>query len=192
VPNWIEFAPPAEFQDRDGIVRPIATCSLIGRFEFNERIEQIQSRLALAEAGESWQVLYDRDKRLRFYVDRCLQLNGISPEWVTLEMVEAFLFHRFDEETDEYLPGWLVELNSPKQAPHKVAPEKPLTLAEILAALSLQTSVSDALEVASSIPAEMVTAISEERNRMMRQAHEGKPPQSSKPTREELMELLNK
>jgi hypothetical protein len=45
-----------------------------------------------------------------------LQLNGIDLDWLTLDMVEQFVFHRFDSETQEYKAGWLVALNQPKQS----------------------------------------------------------------------------
>jgi hypothetical protein len=191
--KWIDFAPVAEFEDRSGIVRTVSACSIAGRFEFFDRLKQIEGLLKAVESGESWQELYDRNKQFRHYVDRALLLNGIEPDWVTLEMVEVFLFHRFDEETQEYKPGWLAELNQPKQSKSQ-GKGAPLSLTDIIAALSIQAGIADALTAVSELPAEMVGEILEERDRLMDVDKDGKPkkPKHSarKPTREEVLRAI--
>ncbi|MGA7934720.1 MAG: hypothetical protein WCA35_14340 [Kovacikia sp.] len=150
--EYIEFPPPAEFEDRFGEIRPIPTCSAIGATEFEIRLQQIPERLQqIAKDGETWRQAYRRDKRLRFLIQRCLTLNGIDPETVTLGQVEVMLLHRWDEETDSFKPGWLVELNGLEQKSEE-APSKqdPLTLSEIIAILSLPPSnLKEGLELAS-------------------------------------------
>ncbi|MEX0271398.1 hypothetical protein AB3R30_19845 [Leptolyngbyaceae cyanobacterium UHCC 1019] len=160
--RWIEFPPLAEFEDCRGDVRPIRGCSLVGRFEFGDRLSEIWQRLATAEPGEHWQQLYVRDRRLQFLIKRCLELNGIQPEWVNLFQVEDLLIARETEQGME--AGWLVTLNAPKTVPTEPPNDKPApTLEEILAALSLSVeSVPDALELADRVPGntlmEIVTA----------------------------------
>lgn len=190
--KWIEFAPVAEFEDRSGIVRAVSGCSISGRFEFFDRLKQIESLLQTAEAGESWQELYDRDKRFRHCIDRALLLNGVDPDWVSLDMVEQFLFHRLDEATQEYKAGWLVELNQSKQSSQPKA--APLSLTDIIAALSIQAGIADAIATVTQLPADLAGGVLEERDRLMDTGKDGKPkkPKRSgrKPTREEVLKAI--
>lgn len=158
--RWIEFPPLAEFEDCRGEVRPIRGCSLVGRFEFHDRSAEIWQRLATAEPGEHWQQLYVRDRRLQYLIKRCLELNGIDPEWVTLSQVESLLISRETEQGME--TGWLLTLNAPKTVPTGQAGDRQApTLEEILAALSLSVdSVPDALELADSVPGNVLMEIS--------------------------------
>jgi hypothetical protein len=192
--EWISFAPTAEFEDRAGIVRAVFGCSIAGRFEFFDRLKQIETLLKTVDSGESWQALYERDKKFRHYVDRCLVLNGIDPDWVTLGMVEVFLFHRLDEETQEYKPGWLVELNLPKQSQSQ-AKGSPLSLTDIIAALSLQAGISDAIAAVSTLPAHLAGEILEERERLSDVGKNGKPKRSKRtvgrPSREDVLRAIN-
>ena len=153
--EFIEFPPVAEFTDRYGKTRPIATCSVLGREEFWERLQQIQGRLSRCTQAEGWQDLYDRDERLRFLVDRCLILNGIDPDWVTLSQVESLLFHRMNEEKGEPEHGWLIELNRTKQSSQNKSDEPPLTTEETIALIALANggSIKEAIDAATSIPA---------------------------------------
>lgn len=95
--------PRLEFEDRFGVIRSLAGCSLMGRQEFFERLQQLQARIdALPEAATVAE-LYDTDSRFRHYCDRCLILNGIDPDWLTVGMLPDFLFVRVVE--GETRPG---------------------------------------------------------------------------------------
>ena len=171
---WIEFPPLAEFEDCRGATRPIRGCSLIGRFEFGDRLSEMWQRLAMAEAGEHWQQLYVRDRRLQFLIKRCLQLNGIEPDWVNLSQVEDLLISRKAETGME--AGWLVTLNAPKAVPTEQVSDRPApTLEEILAALSLSVeSVPEALELADTVPGNALMEIVTARTNLQ------KPPEQKK------------
>jgi hypothetical protein len=156
--------PRLEFEDRAGVIRSLAGCSLIGRQEFYERLQQIQTRITELPETSTVAELYDTDSRFRHYCDRCLILNGIDPDWLTMVMLGDFLFVRVVE--GEARPGLLIELNQSPDTGKKV--DNPATLHEILAALAThEKSLKTALELASdlNLPAndllEILTARSE-------------------------------
>lgn len=160
--QYINFPILAEFVDRAGITRPIVGCSLLGRQEFFERYAELEMRLRQAEANQHWEWLYEGDRRFSYLVKRCLELNGIEPDWVTFAQVEQFLLFR--SEGEDYREGWLVELNRPKVGDRPAAKSKPLTLAEMLAAVASHTeSISEALELANNVPAELLMDVLEAR-----------------------------
>lgn len=156
--------PRLEFEDRFGSIRSVAGCSLIGRHEFYERLQQINERIQANPAAVTVTELYDTDTRFRYYCDRCLTLNGIDPDWVTVGMLEELLFVR--SVGGEARPGLLIELNQPPETNKPV--DDPATLHEILAVLaSHEKSLTAALKLASdlNLPAndllEILTARSE-------------------------------
>ena len=163
--QFIDFKPIADFVDRTGKIRPIAACSLIGRDEFFERLEQIQNRLQ-QETSMSWEELYDVDNHFRYLIDRCLKLNNIKPNWVSLNQVEMLLLHRQDE-NGEWVAGWLFSLNKPKQSQSESKNSVPMSTEETIALIASQpgSSLTDAIGLASTVPAnpliEMVSAQSD-------------------------------
>jgi len=156
---YLEFSPRAEFVDRLGITRRVALCSLIGQQEFFERITEIASLLGGADAGESWQELYTKSDRFQFLSKRCLELNGIDPEWLTLNDLEPLLIGQEDD------PGWLVTLNTPKPAEGKEKGQKDsASLAEIVAAIGSMTgSIEEGLRLVATLPAPVLLEILEAR-----------------------------
>jgi hypothetical protein len=167
--EFIEFPSPAEFVDRFGNIRAIATCSVLGIVEFEERLKQIQERLKPSREGETWQTFYKRDKYFRHLIKRCLELNGIKLKWVTLDQVERLLFYRYDAETAEYRPGWLLELNGMKEGdrPQPEKPAEPLSVEEIIAVISLSTNgLEEAVRLASQLPASSMHKIISARTEM--------------------------
>ncbi len=152
--RWLDFPPLAEFVDRSGVTRSIRGCSLMGRFEFRDRLEQLKTLLAESPPDSSWEDLYGRNLEFRAVVDRCLQLNHLDADWLTPAIVEQLLIGR--KEDGVWLPGWLVELNSSAPSPShsQEGDGRELTLAEALAALSTHCpSLIDAIELAQNVPA---------------------------------------
>ncbi len=154
--RWLELGTLAEFADRSGIIRQTGGCSLIGRFEFGQRLEQLQGLLEDLPPERAWADEYQRDGRFKHVIDRLLELNSLKTEWLTLDMVSALLFGRVDTEGN-ILPGWLIELN---QGSGK-AGGKPATLAQSIAGLS--ESLIEALELAEGVPAHLLIDIADAR-----------------------------
>jgi hypothetical protein len=187
----IEMPPLAKFTDRFGKVRPIAGCSVIGRFEFADRCLEIEQRLELIGGqDESLEQLYDRDVIYRHLVDECFALNGIDLNWVSLSMIEPFLFCSGEDAEGKPYPGWLVLLNQPSVSAHAAAKSaRSPTLAETIAALSISTqSVSEALHLAQIPNGQLVIEVAEQRSTI--QSGKGKGPTRRPPTAEEARQIL--
>jgi hypothetical protein len=190
----ISFPPLAEFDDRFGIPRAIVGCSILGREEFTQRLTEIHTLLAQSEQSQSWQALYSQSQRFQYLVRRCLELNGIEPDWVSFGQVEQLLLCRLDGDGN-YHEGWLVELNRPPQAP--AAPQKPadpLTLAETLAILSTHTqSLEEALRLADAVPANLLTEVMAARSDLQNpeEARKRKNKARNAKLREEFDSLMN-
>jgi hypothetical protein len=146
---WIDFPPLAEFADRNNIVRAIRGTTIFGRLEFAERMEQIQKLLDEAAPSLTWESLYLSQTQFRHAVDRALACWGIDVDWLVPSQIEQLLFFRGEE------VGWLIQLSAPKYpAP---AGEEGHTLAEAIAAISSHCqSLSEALELANNMPAELL------------------------------------
>lgn len=152
--KWLDFAPLAEFVDRSGVTRSICGCSLIGRFEFVDRIEQLKAMLDAAIEGETWQDLYLNNRAFANAVDRSLELNGIDVDWLTPESIEQLLFARFQE--GEWKSGWLTELNTRVSKP-STGEGIESTLPNLLALVSLNCdSLSEAINLASGMPGNLL------------------------------------
>lgn len=158
--RWLELGILAEFADRTGAIRQTGGCSLVGRFEFGRRLEQLRDLLQELEPEQVWADEYQRDGRFKHVVDRLLALNGLNVDWLTLDMVSTLLFGRVDEEGN-ILSGWLIELNQPRTQSTK---GEPTTLAESLAGLS--ESLTEALELAQELPAHLLIDIAHARGEM--------------------------
>lgn len=155
---FMDFQPLAEFSDRFGEIRAIAGCSVLGRIEFWERLKQIQLLMSDSDQQQTWQQLYHSSKRLQHLVKRCLELNGIDPDWLSFDHLQQFLFHRFDEEKGEFMPGWLVELNTPPETEGSSGKTETLTREELIAAIALTCSnLTEALNLAHNVkPADLL------------------------------------
>ena len=164
--KWIDFAPLAEFVDRSGVTRSIHGTSLIGRFEFVDRLEQLTSMLDAAIDGETWQDLYLNNRAFANAVDRCLTLNGIDPNWVTPESIEQLLFARFED--GEWKSGWLSELNRRESKSSKGEGIEP-TLPNLLALVSLICdSLSEAINLASDMPSGLLLDVIDARSELLK------------------------
>jgi hypothetical protein len=156
--RWLELGILAEFADRSGVIRQTGGCSLVGRFEFGQRLEQLQELLEGLPPEQSWAEAYGEGGRFAHVIDRLLELNSIKTDWLTLDMVSALLFGRVGED-GEVLPGWLIELNS-----QSGTGSKPATLAQLIAGLS--ESLTEALELAQELPAHLLIDIADARCEM--------------------------
>ena len=168
--RWIDFAPLAEFVDRSGVTRSIYGCSLLGRFEFIDRQEQLKSLMDAATDDQTWQVLCLNNRSFATAVDRCLQLNGIDPDWVTPEMIEQFLFARFEDGV--WKSGWLVEINTRSSASltdQGKGEGIESTLPNLLALVSLSCdSLSEAIDLAGNMPGNLLLDTIEARGELMK------------------------
>lgn len=161
--KWLTLSSQGfDFEGVDGEIHTTYGCSLVGRFEFQDRLAELR-RLLLEQTEEvSIESLYAINRRFRFLCDRCLRLNQISPEWVNLAMMVELLF--YVETEVGYREGYLIELNEPKQASKAGEPVEPATLENLIAALSLQFgSVQEALNLARTEPADLVLEIAKQR-----------------------------
>jgi hypothetical protein len=163
--RWLELGILAEFADRSGIIRQTGGCSLVGRFEFGQRLGQLQELLEGLPPEQPWADEYQRGGRFAHIIDRLLELNSLKTEWLTLDMVSSLLFGRVDADGN-ILPGWLVELN---QGSGKVS-NKPATLAQSIAGLS--ESLLEALQLAEDLPAHLLTDIASARSQMYKTPEE--------------------
>jgi hypothetical protein len=154
--RWLELGILAEFVDRLGIIRQTAGCSLVGRFEFSERLVQLEEILNSLPAERSWVEEYGENNRFKHVVDRLLVLNGLEPDWFTPDMVSTLLFGRVDSDGN-ILPGWLIELNSSSEQ----RSGESATLAQSVAGLA--ESLTEAIELAQNLPAQFMIAVAEER-----------------------------
>jgi hypothetical protein len=161
--RWLQLGILAEFADRSGVIRQTGGCSLIGRFEFGQRLEQLQELLEGLPPEQPWADEYQRGGRFAHVIDRLLELNSLKTEWLTLDMVSSLLFGRVDEE-GTILPGWLIELNQPQSTGQGRSTGEPATLAQIVAGLS--ESLTEALELAEGLPAQVTIDIADARAEM--------------------------
>lgn len=164
--KWLNFSPLAEFKDRSGIVRPIFGCSLIGRFEFVDRQEQIRAILDLSSDDETWQELYISNTQFRVSIDRCLELNGLDPDWLTPDHIEQLLFARLDGDT--WKAGWLTELNT-RESKATGGGSIEATLPNMLAYVSLACeSLTEAIELATNMPGNLLLDTIESMGEMLK------------------------
>jgi hypothetical protein len=164
--RWLDFSPLAEFVDRSGVTRSIYGCSLIGRFEFADRQEQLKVMLDAALETETWQDLYLNIRAFSTAVDRCLMLNGIEPDWLTPETIEQLLFARFED--GEWKAGWLTELNTRVSQP-STGESIESTLPNLLAIVSLNCeSLSQAIDLASNMPGNLLLDTIDARNELVK------------------------
>ena len=98
-----------EFTDRLDIIRSTAGCSLKGKIEFDARIKKLASILQ-NNPDATIEQLYLENKEFAHHCDRCLNLNGIDPDWVNAGILTALLF------VNERSPGLLVQLNRRQMA----------------------------------------------------------------------------
>ena len=141
-----------EFRDRYGRYQIVWGCTAQGWHEFWERLDLIREVLATAPSDSSLQELYLDHHAFKRHCDRCLELSGISADWVSPGLVRWLLFP-----VDEQTAAPLVALNSPYPAKHPpLLGGEPISgRVELLAALAAvcEGNLADAVELANSTPA---------------------------------------
>lgn len=149
-----------EFADRFGILRTTYGCSLLGADEFRARLEALTQHLESADQQATIAKLYKQDKFFRHHCDRCLQLNGVDPDWLDAKglILEGLLF-TYDNDA-----GLLIRLNSTTADPAATAPMTPATTADVGATLlALSSDLSKVIEQLNILPAKQVASILEAR-----------------------------
>jgi hypothetical protein len=182
--QWLDFPALAEFSDRHGIVRPIYGMTVFGRFDFADRMTNLQTILEESPEDRSWAQLYVDDNRFRNLIAKALGCWGIDVEWLALSHIEQLLFARGEE------CGWLIELSKPKESSSdgKAAG----TLAETIAIISSHCqSLTEALELANTVPSDLLVEITKARANMSEAQEQGKNPQQQEKERH-LKENYNK
>jgi hypothetical protein len=151
-----------EFEDLKGNFRLIRGCPLSQRQELASRLNQVHERLQQSNEGETLAEAYDRDKYLGHLFQKCLELCGVSLDWLDINMMSQFLLPF--EENGEMREGLLVQINFPK-GKRKSDSKTSVAYEELLAALWSHTQdLQKALELAESIPAEQLMDILEARS----------------------------
>ncbi len=131
----------------DGDIHTFSGCSAAGQFDFDRRLAELKTYLAELETDELAPVVYRRDRRFRWLVDRCLTLNGVDPHWVNWEMIEQLLFFREVEGVPE--PGWLITINQIESG----GDGEGVTLPELVALVGVVTgNLSEAITLTESLP----------------------------------------
>lgn len=116
----------------------------------------------LSDRPETWQQIYRTNKRFQHICTQCLQLNGVDPDWLTFDQLEALLFQRIDADTGEIRAGWLLELNRPPEAEGSSKGKgEALSAEEMVAAIALTTgNLKEALELYTSVrPSQFVSEL---------------------------------
>jgi hypothetical protein len=182
--QWLDFPALAEFSDRRGIVRPIYGMTVFGRFEFADRMTDLQAILEESPDNLSWAELYVDSTRFRNLIAKALGCWGIDVEWLALSHIEQLLFARGEE------CGWLIELSKPKES--SSGGKEAGTLAETIAIISSHCqSLTEALELANTVPSDLLVEITKARANMSEAQEQGKNPQQQEKERH-LKENYNK
>lgn len=176
--QWLNFPALAEYEDRFGIVRQLYGCTILGRFEFAERLQQISDRMALLPHDQPWTEAYQKDSQLRHAIDRALGCWGIEPDNLTPAHIQAFLLYR--EQDGQFLPGYLTDLLADPAA--EPATGEPPSMAEMVASIATHCeSLQEAIELASTIPSTALTDILAAKNELAEAAADpAKKPQNKK------------
>jgi hypothetical protein len=155
--QWLDFPAMAECEDRSGMVRRIYGCTVLGRFEFAQRMAVIGRILEKLPNDRLWEQEYCESPRLRAAIDGALACWGLKAEWFAAGQIEALLLFRL-EEGMEAKPGWLVELLNPPNPLGKGEPEAAAaTLAETIAAISTHcASLEEAMNLAANVPVDLL------------------------------------
>jgi hypothetical protein len=157
--KWLQLGILAEIVDRSGTVRQTAGCSIVGRREFAQRLEQIQEVLGEQEGGVVWYDLYGADLRFTHLLDRCMMLNGLDADWFTPSQIEALLFPHLGE-GGEPQQGHLIAINAgTTDQSDRQTSQAPQTMGEVIACLS--EDLEQAMAIATEVPADLAIAINQ-------------------------------
>lgn len=157
----------AEFEDRSGAVRRIYGCTILGRYEFADRLADITQ--IISELGEDllWAEEYRRSARLRAAIDGALLCWGLQPDWLSVSQIEALLLFR---ETDGKTgSGWLVELLNTEKPGEKGTGSEVMGLAEALAAISTHCEgLMEAIDLAANAPGDLLLDVLAAKSKMQK------------------------
>lgn len=153
--RWIDFPPVAEFIDRSGVVRRIYGPTLMGRFEFIDRLGELQEILTGLDGELGWAEIYQQEGRLKNVIDRSLTLWGVKAKWLAPSQIEQLLFCRGDQ------PGWLAELMNPNGSTATTDQgAEAKTMAEAIAQITqICGSLTEAIELAGTVPGALLVDI---------------------------------
>jgi hypothetical protein len=176
--QWLNFPALAEYEDRFGVVRQLYGCTILGRFEFAERLQQISDRMATLPADQPWTEAYRKDAQLRHAIDSALACWGIEPNNLTPAHIEAFLLYR--EQDGQYVPGYLSELLADPTA--EPATGDPPSMADMVASIATHCqTLTEAIELASTVPSSALTDILAAKNELAEAAADpAKKPRNKK------------
>jgi hypothetical protein len=154
--QWIDFPPVAEFMDRSGVVRRIYGPTLMGRFEFVDRLNELQEILGSLDGELGWMEVYQQEGRLKNVIDRALALWGVKAKWLAPSQIEQLLFCRGDQ------PGWLTELMNPAGSAPLTGQQdtEAKTMAQAIAQVaSICGSLTEAIELAGTVPGALLVDV---------------------------------
>jgi hypothetical protein len=162
-----------EVEGVDGNIHAFSGCSLVGKFELDVRLVELQDAIAdaaLEDEADTLPSLYLKNHWVRWLCDRCLALNGISPDWISPDQLDALLCGQVDD-AGNVQPGILIQINTPRPASGTASAE-PQGLADIIAALSHSEGIQGAIALAQEIPANLLLEIADKR------AQQAMPPEA--------------
>lgn len=147
--------------------RLVSGCSCKGIFEYGDRMAELAERMQEAEPTDTVESLYQDDRRVQYLCDRVLELNGLAPEHIRPRDLGWLLFGYVDESGQpQQSPLALLNTPPPPRHPRKPSPGSgPSDFVSMLAAIASQpdTSMEEAIRIATSEPARLVLATLEER-----------------------------
>lgn len=143
-----------DFKDRFGKIRTVYGCSIRGAAEFVSRLDSLQQILSTADVRETIGGLYLKDESFAYAVDRCLELNGIDPDWVNEGILIALLFAYKEG------PGLLIRLNQPENPATETDTKS--TVDDLIASLWSHTQdLEKAIKLATEYPAKQIVGAME-------------------------------
>lgn len=160
-PGW-EFR---AFEDVYGHLRVIRRCPPLQLDELRDYLELLQAYISQTPHLE-FKVAYLLRSEVQQVCHRCLELCGISPDWVSIPMLEVLLHHTTKDNGD-FAPGLLVQFNFQLEKESKASP-KNVSFKEwcseaiaSLISLGLASNLSEAMQLASTISSDQLDAISQ-------------------------------
>ena len=160
-----------DFVDRLGKIRTTKGTSIRGGEEFRDRLQQLYQLLEEADNRETIGGLYLKNEYFAHICDRCLELNGIDPDWVNEGMLVGLLFHY------ESNPGVLVRLNQPEKAAKPG--QKSATTHDLVGCLWTHTQdLQKALDIAQNYPAKEVLGVLDAKSQLEQEALEKDDPKA--------------
>lgn len=134
----------------EGKIHTYYGCSVVGWFEFEAILSEIDRHAREHGHSCSLEELYRADAVFRGWVDRALELNGIQVRWLRWQQIQELLFWR--AEGEEIRLPVLIEINRPQSYGSASNSGKPATLPEVISAISQSSNASlkEAFEIAGS------------------------------------------